>query len=119
MNGLPQDGRWGPRTAAVYKVETERGDIFDRKCKVCGEPMRERDEDMLCPFRGLQNHVSTIVKRPPQPVRPNPSRSTWYCVPFVVGVAGLGHQMFFATAQEPSLVMLFATLVGLPAYSQT
>lgn len=123
MNGLPADGIWGPRTAAVYKVETGRGEVIGRKCKVCGTTMghnedKEREE---CPFRGAdgKKHIPMLVKRPlPRPVapvRPNPSRSTWYCIPFVIGLAGLGQQVFFVQQQNPTLVMFSATLVGMPA----
>lgn len=38
---------------------------------------------------------------------------------FVVGLAGIIHEMLFSTTQRSDLLVLFAAMVGLPAFLRT
>jgi len=36
---------------------------------------------------------------------------------FTVGVLGIVHETFFATVDRPTLLLLFAAMIGLPAFA--
>jgi hypothetical protein len=62
---------------------------------------------------GVGDHVKSIEQKRDRKWRRKLTRDG---VVFAIGVVGIIHEIFFSTTDRPTLIILFAAMIGLPAF---